>query len=168
MWDHGDCGVITPARMKRKYPNGLFSGSLYHTMGMFNRCSQQSTDTVYYHEPRHSPLLVNRHIALDLENAFHEDFKKSSAFHFRSQFNVQYSMAYLLYVSSAREVMTTDSMFDEMDTDKSGTVSVEEEMEFLNDKGISKASMTFLIDSTLQCSYSNTGKPGEKQQATII
>ncbi|XP_045195213.2 N-acetylglucosamine-1-phosphotransferase subunits alpha/beta-like [Mercenaria mercenaria] len=125
-WDHGDCRSITREHTIKGHPLGHHYGSTFHTMGMFNKRRSGFNQSIIYQMPPHAPLLVNKSVAIDLAKTFQEDFEKSSAFHFRTQFNIQYTMAYLHFVSSALEVMTPEQIFDEVDEDKSGVLSVKE------------------------------------------
>ncbi|XP_060591439.1 uncharacterized protein LOC132746344, partial [Ruditapes philippinarum] len=124
-WDHGDCRKITRAHIKQMYPlfyGGNFKGSIYNTIAMFNRHRLNNDGVVHFNFPPHRPLLVNRQIASDLYKTFHEEFKISSSIHFRSQFNVQYTMAYLLYITTTHVTLTPANVFDELDKNKTGQV----------------------------------------------
>ncbi|XP_060586431.1 N-acetylglucosamine-1-phosphotransferase subunits alpha/beta-like [Ruditapes philippinarum] len=122
-FDHGDCRNLTESVMRIGHPVGLHYGSLYHTMAMFNRKKSMFDLSKNYFMPPHRPLLIQKHIAKDMESIFHEEFKQSSSLHFRSQFNVQYTMAYMKFISSALVTITTERIFDELEEVRPGVIS---------------------------------------------
>ncbi|XP_060586443.1 N-acetylglucosamine-1-phosphotransferase subunits alpha/beta-like [Ruditapes philippinarum] len=122
-FDHGDCRNLTESVMRIGHPVGLHYGSLYHTMAMFNRKKSMFDLSKNYFMPPHRPLLIQKQIAKDMENIFHEEFEQSSSLHFRSQFNIQYTMAYMKFISSARITIPTEQLFDKLEEVRPGMIS---------------------------------------------
>ncbi|XP_060591440.1 N-acetylglucosamine-1-phosphotransferase subunits alpha/beta-like [Ruditapes philippinarum] len=76
----------------------------------------------------------------------------SSSIHFRSQFNVQYTMAYLLYITTTHVTLTPENVFDELDKNKTGAVTVKdlEELQHMRFRS-TKKEISYFIDAGLNC-----------------
>nr|CAI5838871.1 unnamed protein product [Callosobruchus analis] len=96
-----------------------YSASLQHTNRMLNNRYGFRTRKV----PSHAPILIDREIVSRLQEAFPKEFETTERNKVRRCDDVQFSFAYYYYLMSEKIEMSIGDIFEEIDTDMSGTWS---------------------------------------------
>lgn len=70
--------------------------------------------------PAHMPHLIDKFIVEDMQKKFNKEFKKTSSHRVRGHEDMQFAFSYFYYLMSEKINVSTESIFDVFDTDKSG------------------------------------------------
>lgn len=73
--------------------------------------------------PAHAPILIDKDIMEDLQNTFPTEFELTERNKFRHDNDVQFGFSYYYFLMSDRNQKSVEEIFDEFDTDNSGTWS---------------------------------------------
>ncbi|CAH1971467.1 unnamed protein product [Acanthoscelides obtectus] len=96
-----------------------YSASLQHTNRMLNVKYGFRTRKV----PSHAPIMIDRQIMTKLQDTFNDEFEITEKNRVRRGDDVQFSFAYYYYLMSEQIDVPIGEIFEEFDTDKSGTWS---------------------------------------------
>jgi hypothetical protein len=124
-FDGGDCkiedahGDFTGRNFRSRSLKAAFDDSVMHVQNLFN--------VAYGLEARrflaHTPYLIDRNILGKLQSKYPKEFEETSSHQLRTGRDMQLSFSYYYYLMSERQVFDPEKIFDEFDTDKSGTWS---------------------------------------------
>ncbi|KAK9754076.1 Stealth protein CR2, conserved region 2 [Popillia japonica] len=73
--------------------------------------------------PPHMPFLIDKDIMTELHRNFKAEFVTTSQHKFRTRNDMQFSLSYFYYLISEKVNVSIEEIFDEFDTDRSGTWS---------------------------------------------
>ncbi|KAI4454769.1 stealth protein cr1 conserved region 1 [Holotrichia oblita] len=73
--------------------------------------------------PAHMPFLIDKDIMSELHRKFKSEFDMTSQHKFRTKNDMQFSLSYFYYLISEKVNVSIEEIFDNFDTDKSGTWS---------------------------------------------
>ncbi|XP_076255868.1 uncharacterized protein LOC143193513 isoform X2 [Rhynchophorus ferrugineus] len=132
-YDGGDCSKnhTVPAYDRTKIKTASLDGygaSLLH--------SQRLLNIRYGFKDRkvaaHAPIMIDRDIMNKLEKVYEEEFKHTESNRFRAVDDIQFGFVYYSFLTNEKDNNhTMDDVFNEFDTDKSGTWTQAELTEFL-------------------------------------
>ena len=97
-----------------------FSGSLLHVNRIYNRAFGYKSRKV----PSHMPHMVDVDIMNELQAKFPEEFDKTSSHKLRSPNDMQFALSYFYYVIDQTKEFNFSHVFEEVDVDKSGKVTL--------------------------------------------
>ena len=103
--------------MPRRKLLDSYSESLLHVQRVFSDVYGHAQRRV----PAHIPHFVDRSILDDLHQAFREEFDRTSASRFRAPSDMQFSFAYYHFLMNERTPFSARQVFNDFDTDNSGT-----------------------------------------------
>ncbi|CAL4131211.1 unnamed protein product [Meganyctiphanes norvegica] len=106
----------------------MFAESLLHVNRLYNSEFGYQARRV----PAHMPHLINKDVMRDLQERFTEEFELTSSHSVRQANDMQYAFSYFFFLMSSKIERTLDEVFDEFDTDNSGTWSDREIRTFLS------------------------------------
>lgn len=96
-----------------------FGDSLRHVNTLYNKAFGYTARKV----PGHMPHMVDKNIMAELQARFPDEWAATSSHQVRSSTDMQYAFAYFYYLMGVKEEVTPETVFDEMDTDKSKILS---------------------------------------------
>ncbi|XP_076114277.1 N-acetylglucosamine-1-phosphotransferase subunits alpha/beta-like [Mytilus galloprovincialis] len=96
-----------------------FGDSLRHVNKIYNREFGFTARKV----PGHMPHFVDRSVMYELHEKFPEEWDITSSHKVRSSDDMQFAFSYFYYLMGVKRNVTAEEIFDEMDTDKSRSLS---------------------------------------------
>ncbi|XP_019769208.2 N-acetylglucosamine-1-phosphotransferase subunits alpha/beta isoform X2 [Dendroctonus ponderosae] len=96
-----------------------FLTSLQYTQRVFNRKFGLKMRYV----PAHAPILIDRDIMQELERTFSREFEITEGNRFRHDDDMQFGFSYYYFLMSETTTKSTSEIFDDFDTDRSGSWS---------------------------------------------
>lgn len=104
---------------QRTLLHDAFSGSLLHVNRIYNRAFGYKARKV----PSHMPHMVDVDIINELQALFPEEFDTTSSHKLRSPNDMQFAFSYFYYIIDQTKEFNFSCVFQEVDADKSGTLS---------------------------------------------
>lgn len=118
----GKSSLYETSPQKRRRLLDTFAESLRYVNLLYTREYGREARKV----PAHMPHMINKEIMTELQAKYSEQFDKTSSHRLRNSEDMQYSFSYFYYLIGEKTVIPVSTIFNEMDTDKSGILSVRE------------------------------------------
>lgn len=134
-----------------------FSGSLLHVNRIYNRAFGYKPRKV----PSHMPHMIDVDIMKELQARFPNEFDKTSSHKLRSPEDMQFALSYFYYVIDQTKAFNVSQVFEEVDVDKSGTLSDRELRTLLtrfNKLPLDTKTIGKFLNTLKNCSGSARGK----------
>ncbi len=93
-----------------------YADSLLHVNSLYNKAYGHEARKV----PAHMPHMIDRDVMAELQEAYREEFERTSSHKVRSSDDMQFSFSYFYYLMSVKRVMNLEDVYTELDTDRSG------------------------------------------------
>ncbi|CAH1786367.1 unnamed protein product [Owenia fusiformis] len=96
-----------------------FGDSLRHVNKLYNQMFGYDARKV----PGHMPHMIDKNIMNEMQNLFPHEWDVTSSHKIRHSKDMQFAFSFFYYVIGAKQDVTVEMIFDEMDVDKSGVLS---------------------------------------------
>ena len=141
------------------------SRKLMDTFAESLRFVNQKYSKRYGYEPRkvpaHMPHLIDRDVMQELQDLFQEEFDITSSHQVRHNHDMQYSFSYYYYyMSETMDSIDLRHVFDELDTNKNGILSILEQrnlVALLHELPLTRETMNKYYRILSECSYTYEG-----------
>lgn len=109
-------------RRQRRHLLDTFADSLRYVNKLYNKVYGYVSRKV----PAHMPHMINKEIMQRLQDTYPEEYEQTSAHKLRTTFDMQFSFSYFYFVISETCDVSIDQVFQELDLDQSGILSIRE------------------------------------------
>ncbi|GJQ85928.1 hypothetical protein Trydic_g21777 [Trypoxylus dichotomus] len=143
--------TLSPSELKKTQYFDAYRESLQYTNRLFNT----RYGFIPRYVPAHMPFLIDRDIVGELQAAFRREFKLTSRNKLRSANDMQFSFSYFHFLISEKVDVDIGEIFDDFDTDESGTWSDREIRTILtrlNELPLTTASIDEFDELLINCS----------------
>ncbi|XP_028409646.1 N-acetylglucosamine-1-phosphotransferase subunits alpha/beta-like [Dendronephthya gigantea] len=155
-------------RFHQRHLLDAFSGSLLHVNRIYNRAFGYKARKV----PSHMPHMVDVDIMNELQAKFPKEFDVTSSHKLRSKDDMQFALSYFYFVIDQTKAFDVSLLFQEVDADKSGTLSDRELRTLVtkfNDVPLKAGTLNKVIEQLRNCSRvfensTNTVRPHSDRQ----
>lgn len=106
-------------KLRKRTSFDAYGASLQHTNRVFNKHYGFKVRQV----PAHAPIMIDRDVMEDLQANFRREFQQTSRNRFRHADDMQFSFSYYHFLVEEQKEVSIDEIFDQFDSDGSGTWS---------------------------------------------